>query len=167
MLWLGVLLALLIVFGFLWHRGKTPYIHRAVHQQELRKFLEVLLYRGYDRGFICVQVPKDVRFLQFSKYIMNGQRVGLQLDFPLAPWSKDYYELLRTLLREKRILCEVEKTGQDGVTEFLVVDVKQDLSLAFDLTQLILQNLYGLDEDVRVELYFSGVSPRDERIGFS
>jgi hypothetical protein len=166
MIWLVVLLVLVIVGSGAWYLGKKPYLHRNIRQQDLRRYLEVLLFRGYDRGFICIQIPHDKRFLQFSKYIGANSLAGLQFDFPLAQWSTQFYEPLRKLLEEKGIPYEIKKTGQEKVREFLVVDAKQDLDLARELALLVLQGVYGLAEHACVQLYFSGVSPRDERIGF-
>ena len=159
-------LILIIVGYFIWRKGSKPYKHKSIPQNDLKRFFEVLLYRGYDRGFLCIEVPQQDKFLQFSKYINGKKSVGIQFDFPLTEWSREYYELLRKVLIEKGIDFDIQKTEHEGVSEFLVVDLKQDLALALNLTKLILQSIYRLDENQSVDLYFENVSPKDERIGF-
>ena len=167
MIYLFAFLFILILVGcFIWRRGKKPYKHRDISQDHLKQFLEVLLFRGYEGGFLCIEIPDDHRFLQFSKYVAGKDSVGLQFDFPLAAWSRAYFEPLKRILNEERIKFEIQKTVRKAVPEFLLVDVEQDLELALRLAKLTLQSVYGLDESQHVDLYFENVNPRDEKIGF-
>ena len=162
----GVVSILLILF---WYFGKKPAIHKNISQANLKKYFEVLLYRGYNGGHMIVQVSRDKkfkRFLQFSKYIGDKKNVGLQFDYPLADWSKPNYEKFKNILNENRIEFDIEKTEQEKVPEFLVVDVKKDLDKADKISKLVLQQLYSLSPDDLIELYFVNVSEEDEKIGF-
>jgi hypothetical protein len=143
-----------------------PYKHRNLAQDELKEFLKVLLHRGYDRGFLCIKVPRRKEFLQFSKYIGGTKAVGLQFDFPLAEWSKGYYGALGGILDREGIQYERQATGEEGVPEFTLVDFERDLATALKLAKLVLQEVFKLDENDPVDAYFHNVSPWDERIGF-
>ena len=44
-----------------------PKIHK-VTQSQLKKFIEVLLYRGFDSSFMIIEGSKNSVFLQFKKY---------------------------------------------------------------------------------------------------
>jgi hypothetical protein len=165
MIYITVLLGLLVTGVFVWHRAKQPYVHRKIAQAEIAKHLEVLLRRGYDRGFLCVRLPRDSRFLQYSKYLGPGNVVGLQFDFPLAKWSQDYYGGVKRLLSDLGLSYETADVANGNIREFIVVDLKQDLSLASDLARRVLTDVYALPAERTVDLFFSGVSPRDEEIG--
>jgi hypothetical protein len=152
------------------HFGFRPKIHRNIPLKGLIEFLTILFHRGFNGGFMIVQVPYDSkkfkRFIQFSKYIGGKKKVGLQLDYPLAEWSKPYYEKLKSVLKRNDILFDIEKTDEEGVPEFLVIDFKKDLEKAENVASLIFQELYGFSPDYCVELYFVNVNPKDEKIGF-
>jgi len=156
----------LVAIMLLWKRAKKPFTHKNISQEALIKFLEILLFRGYDTGRLFITIPKDKRFLQFSKYIDEGSSVGLRFDFPLAEWSRNYYEPLRTALVKAGFEFNTERTGNDKMPEFTVIDLKQDLKSALALAQLVLQEIYELNRNDRVELYFENVSPKEEKIGF-
>jgi len=56
---------LIICLLLLRWRGRQPVKHRVnIAQGDFRKYLEVLLKRGYDRGFMMVEAPDRNRFIQ-------------------------------------------------------------------------------------------------------
>jgi hypothetical protein len=168
MIYFTILISIIIFIWAILHFGNKPKIHRKIPQNNLKKYLEVLLNRGYDRSFIIIQVPWDKkfkRFLQYTKYI-GDNNVGLEFDYPLAEWSKPYYDKLKSILQKSHIGFEIEKTDQKEVPEFLVIDIKKDLEMASKISILVLQDMYNLGPNDFVELYFYNISPREERIGF-
>jgi hypothetical protein len=168
---ISVVILLLTVY-LLWQYGKRPARHKVHAQGDFTKFLEALLYRGYDKGFLIIEAPTKERFLQFRKYIKSKGHVGLQFDFPLAPWSTKYYERLKKLLDERGYEYEIDPTdtldapGSNLVTEFLFLDLKQNLESANELTRLCLLEVFKLKPEETVTLYFVGGSPLEEKIGF-
>jgi hypothetical protein len=155
----------LIIFYF----GNKPKIHKKISQEDLKKFLEVLLYRGYENGFMVIQVPTDrkfKRFIQFSKYIVDNRNVGLEFNYPLSEWSQPYYKKLKDILIENRIKFEIENTGHEKIPEFLVIDVKQNLDMANKISKLVFNDLYEIGKEGMIELYYHNISPREEKIGF-
>jgi len=156
----------LVVIMLLWKRAKKPFMHKNISQQDLGTFLEVLLFRGYDRGRLFIRIPNDIRFLQFSKYIDKDSSVGLHFDFPLAEWSTNYYGPLKIALANAGFLFDIKPTGDGRIPEFIVVELKQNSKSALTLALLVLQDIYGLNENDPIELYFENVSPKDEKIGF-
>ena len=160
-----LVVVVLAVLAFFWW-GKKPHKHRNIAQDQLEEFLEALFYRGYDGGFICIEIPKSRSFIQFSKYMGTRGVVGLQFDFPLADWSKEYYAKLSSVLNDRAVKYEIQSTGEAGVSEFLVVDLKQDVKMASYLAKLVIQDVFDLGKDDCVDLYFENVSPRNEKIGF-
>lgn len=166
-----VFIAVLIFLNW-W--GKRPLKYRLnVAQGDYRKYLEVLLYRGYDLGFMIIEAQDRERFIQFSKYIGREKNVGLQCDFPRAPWSERYYDSLKDLLKQRNYECEIQSVEpvpslrvEDQVDEFLMIDLNQDLDASVALVRLVLLEIFKLDPSDTVTLWFDNVSVRDEKIGF-
>jgi hypothetical protein len=161
-----VVIALLVL---LWYLDRKPYIHKKISQNNLKRYFDALLYRGYDGGFITIQIPSDKKFkwfIQFAKYIECEKKVGLRFGYPLCEWSEPYYEKLKGILEREQIEFEILKTGENGVSEFIFVDVKKNLDMAARISTLTLQEVYNLNPNDFIELYFVNVSAKDEKIGF-
>ena len=166
-----VIVALMILFRW-W--GKKPVKYRInLGQGDFQNYLETLLHRGYDRGFMIIEAPDRKRFIQFSKYIKDRKCVGLQFDFPCGPWSAEYFEPLKSLLNRRNYEYEIQKVNpspklklSDQVSEFIVVDLKQDLDSASELSRLVLLEIFRIDATDTAIIWFMGISLWDERIGF-
>lgn len=174
MKYFAIILVTLVIIGYiLWQYGKRPAKHKITALSELTKYFKALLYRGYNRGFLVIERPTKDRFIQFSKYITDEGKVGLQFDFPRAHWSTDYCERLKDVLKQRGYQYEVQKIGETGVpgsldlvSEFIEVDLRQDLKAATELARLALLDVLGIKPDEPLILYFVNISPKDERIGF-
>ena len=168
---IAVLIALWLLLGW-W--GKQPAKHRLnVEQGDFRRYIEALLYRGYQRGFMIIEARDRKRFIQFTKYIKKKKQVGLQFDFPRAPWSAEYFESLTELLNQRKFEYELQQVNpspqhklEDQVSEFIVVDLKQDLDAAVELTRLVLLEIFKLSPVDTVTLWYRHISLYDEKIGF-
>lgn len=162
------IIIILIIFGF-WliiKFGMKPYVHKNVSQNDLKKYLKTLLYRGYDKGFMCIDLPgRKGIFLQLNKYIQEND-TGIQLCFPLANWSKTYYNDIKKVLIKQSIPFSIEKKETDNVPVFLIVDFDKDLEMAYRVVKMILQEIFKIGENTLVNLYFENISPREEKVGF-
>ena len=146
---LTILIALVVLLRW-W--GKQPAKHRLnVAQGNFSRYLEALLYRGYDGGYAIIEASDRRRFIQFSKYIKNENGVGLQFDFPRAPWSEEYFGPLKALLEQRTINYEIqpvdpapEQNFKNQVVEFLVIDLAQDLNKASELSKLVFLEVFRL-----------------------
>jgi hypothetical protein len=161
---LGVLAVILVLFVARKILARAPRYRRTV-QDDLTKFFKTLFERGYDRGFLVIEAPRD-RFIQFSKYIRKKGDLGLQFDFPLAPWSEKYYETLKRTLYERGIDYEIQSTGEDTIAAFISIDCKKDFTKAMDVAKLVLVEVFLLQPTDKLKLYFYNINPRDERVGF-
>ena len=159
-------IALLLLGAILYHYGKRPYRHKRVVADDLSNLFKVLLYRGYDGGLMFIEAPDRKRFLQFRKYIKSKSNVGIELGFPLAPWSGEYYEIVKESLERKGIDYSIAGTSGRVTTEFLLIDLKQDVGKGVEVARLILGEVFGLIPDETISLYYVNVSPKEERIGF-
>jgi hypothetical protein len=152
--------------------GKQPAKHRInVGDGDFRKYLKVLLKRGCDRGFMIIEAPDPQRFIQFSKYFKDGGRFGLQFDFPNAPWSTEYFEGLKSLLQQRDYDYDIQQIDprlhtkpQKQVSEFIVVDLNQDLDRASDLCKSVLDDIFKLNATDTMTIWFMNVSIFDETV---
>lgn len=161
---LGFVVAILLLFAARKLLARAPRYRRTV-QDDLTKFFKTLFERGYDRGFLVIEAPRG-RFIQFSKYIKKNGKLGLRLDFPLAPWSEKYYETLKKTLYDRGIDYEIKSTGEDKVAAFITIDFKKDFTKALDVAKLVLVEVFLLQPTDKLKLYFHNINPRDERVGF-
>lgn len=151
----------------LWWRMGKPHIHRNLAPADVQRLLEALLRRGYDRGSLIIEVDDSQRprkFVQFTKYIAAGGRIGLQFDFPLARWSQPYYEAIQQKLEESGLQYRVEKTGRQDTEEFINVDLATDLNRAYQAAALSLTVLSSNRPEVRLRGSFQGISAADVEI---
>jgi hypothetical protein len=161
-----IAIILVILYILLGYFGHYPYRHRKISQNDLGRFINALLKRGDNGSFMKIQVQKDKkpkRIVQISLYGDKVKDQGMQLDFPLAEWSKPYYEKLKEVMTTNNIPFEIEKTDEVGVPEFLVIDIKKGLKRAEKITKLILQDVYELSPDDTVEIYLVNVREINER----
>jgi hypothetical protein len=166
----GVVLFICMLILSWW--GKQPAKHRInVGEGNFRKYLEVLLKRGYDRGFMIMEAPDRQRFIQFSKYFKDGEHFGLQFDFPNAPWSTEYFEALKSLLQQRDYDYDIQQIDlrphtrpQKQVSEFIVVDLNQDLDRASDLCKSVLDDIFKLNATDTMTIWFMNVSIFDETV---
>ncbi len=160
-------LILVTVFGvaaiiagvFLYRRPKAVEHLEEVGLPDLQRCLEILLLRGYDLGFVVFEVPGDQRFVEFSKYVRDQNALGIQLDFPLAPWSEPYYEQVKSLLEGKGITYQVEDTPDGPVREFIQVDFARDLAGAAATGQEIFERVFQMAPTTRLTADFQHVAP--------
>lgn len=139
-----------------------PDVHRKIPQLDLEIYLDILLRSGFEGGFIVIRVPKDPRFIQFARRYEGHP--GLELGFPNAPWSREYFRVLQHVLQRHGIPYFTKRMAEEGeepVTEFLYVNTGEDVYAAGDLSRTIFQEVFGLDEEARVQLYFRDVSAKE------
>jgi hypothetical protein len=155
-----VVIALAVLFYF----GEKPWKIKNVSLDELEKYLEALLKRGFNGGFLIMEVPQTSLFVQFSKYIKKKGPTGLQFDFPLAPWSEKYYNRLKSQLSKEKINYSTEEVSGGKVEEFLTVDLEQNIAKAAEVARLTLRSVFELGSGQAVTVYFQHINPKDEEV---
>ncbi len=158
------IIGIIVVFYVLKYYLSLPKVHKVTHSN-LRKFFEVLLYRGYDGGFIIIEGHKKKPFLQFKKYISNDE-VYLEMSFPKVKWSKDYFDSLKEQLNKKDINFRIRETIDPDI-DFIDIYCSKNIDLCVSLTQDIFVNIFNHTKDsLNYKIKFYDVSPMDEKIGF-
>ena len=150
----------------LWFVGKSPVKHKAFAGQDLTTYIETLLKRGHNGGHMTIETRRKGEFLQISKYIEKPRIFGLQMDFPQADWSTQYYKNVQSLLHSYNVPFNLQKTElEEGqVREFISADLKRDMKVTNEVIGEILTDIFKLPIHHPVIITFSGVSPRDEMI---
>ena len=88
MIWTGVALAIALIAVWL-----VPASRGAPRRSDqLEAALDQLLNCELQQAFLSIR-PKFAtnKFLQFDRYPMSDDRMGIELAFPNAPWSDDYF----------------------------------------------------------------------------
>ncbi len=161
---LAVIVILIVVGAVLYVLARRPYCHKNVMLSDIRVYLEALLKRGYEGGFIVISEVGSKRFIQFEKYIRGKGNIGLQLSFPRAHWSDSYFQALKSVLAGQNIRFEIQRVDADSVAEFLEVDCHSDLGLAVRLVDIIARQVFQMKDAALFEIRFTNVSARDELI---
>jgi hypothetical protein len=150
----------LLAWVLLYRRPRPSEHLEEIGLGDFRRLIAMLLERGYDLGFLVFELPGEERFVEFSKYIREGARQGIQLDFPLAPWSEPYYDQVKSLLESRKVSYTVEDTPDGPVREFIQVDFAQDLDRAAAPAREIFERVFRVDPATRLTADMEFVAPR-------
>ena len=131
---------------------------------DVRNWIEILLKRGRDGGFIIITDIPSGKFVQIKKYVRRTGDYGLRMDFPKAPWSLAHYDAVSDVLQKDAVSFSALPTDDDPVTEVIVVDFHRDTGLALAVVERILFDVFGLPRDRRFRLRGEDISYKDEVI---
>ena len=85
-----------------------------------------LLRRGYDGGFLTINISFSPRFVQLRKYIRAPGDYGIELAFPNARWAEPYFEQVVDVCRRRSLAYSIEKEDAEGALQFLYVNFERD-----------------------------------------
>ncbi len=162
-------LILALIFGvaallaalFVYRRPRSSEHVEEIGLADLERLITNLLQRGYDLGFLVLELPGEERFVEFSKYIKEGARQGIQLDFPLSPWSEPYYDQVKSLLESRRVEYTVQDTPNGPVREFIQVDFGQDVPAAAVMAKEIFERVFRVAPTIRLTADLEYVAPKN------
>lgn len=159
LLLVGFLLVLIVLSAWKWLSG--AYVHRNVTTDKLGPFFETLLVRGLDGGLLVLRPPgkEDERFLQFAKYVRNGER-GLQFAFPDSPWSRHLYCDMKRLLDSLGVPVFERSTDTSATPSFLLVDLNEDVETAERIAKAAIAEIFELPEGVGMRATLQDISPK-------
>ena len=136
---LGVAALLLLVGWRAWLASKG--VPKSL--EELKGALEQLLEWGRSNGFLVITPIGSNAFIQFNKYMLSATEAGLELSFPRAAWSRDYFSAVEQLCDGEAIEYRIEHRP-DNHMEFLTIDCRDDIPLAHKLTAQILTRVFDI-----------------------
>lgn len=163
----GFLFALVAPFIMHWYFWRIPESGKTYHQSvvensrqsfdDIRGRLNQLLRQGFDQGFVIFKFNNGECFIQFRKYIHAKGDYGLELAFPKADWSRDFFPLVAECCKKNDIPYTVgpHKTGDK--MEFLHADVGQDTEAAFRLVGGIVDDAFRMSRETEYTLEWDAI----------
>jgi hypothetical protein len=141
--------------------------HYHLTEAKLQWLLDALLYRGHDGAVLLVEDRHRRVFVQVRKVIRSGEEPFLQLGFPDAGWSSEFYSKVgKVLIEQGAPIAEVE-AEEDGVVAYLLADLGTDTGLAARVVKRLTEEVLQIDLAENGIATLRGISPSaSARIGF-
>ena len=153
-MWIAILLLLAIASFWLFFWPVKPIRHNGKTVSEMPSFLASLMVSHTDGALLFIEHEGSDEFLQFVKYIRGG-RETLNFGFPNSPWSRFYFDQLKTLLQESHIDYQIEPTGRSDTQAFLNVHDISSIEQAQTIIELALKAM-DLGPHERFSVLISG-----------
>jgi hypothetical protein len=160
MLWI-VGLVVLACLGILVLRGMKGPAHSL---ESLERPIKDLLKRGYDGGFLVIDISRSKYFIQLRKYINTPGDYGIELCFPNAKWSSQFFDKLIAFCIKEGIEYSIAKESANGSLEFLYIDFDKDSNRAHNYVKKILQEIFELDVNTKLFIRLENATLEDELI---
>jgi len=160
MTWTIVVVFLLSLGLFLRRASKGP----ARTPETLEWPIRGLLRQGYNGGYLLIKVARSNKFLQLDKYIRAPGEYGIELAFPKAEWSLQYFERLLDFCRNHGIEFRISSSSPGDPMEFLCIDFGNDYVRANDIVRKILVSVLDTPKDHRVYFKLENASTEDRLI---
>jgi hypothetical protein len=147
MIWIIIgLIAVIVICLILWRGPKGP-----THTLEsIESPIGDLLRRGFNGGFLIIDLCCPKYFLQLRKYIRSPGNYGIELCFPNAKWSERLFVKLSDFCNSAGIVYTISKENSDNSIEFLHVDFGRDIIKAHNIIKNIILKVFELDEGVKI-----------------
>ena len=128
------ILVIAFIFILLWIGSKGP----ARSFNQLKSYLIDLDERGYNYSTLVINRIFSKKFIQFRKLIINKDEINIQLAFPNANWSKNYYPQIIELAINDNLDYKIVEENHYGEMEFIYINCNRDIDLAHSLIEKIL-----------------------------
>lgn len=161
MLWtiIGLLIAAFLLYT-LWKATKgVPYTLETIPDA-----INGILRRGYNGGFLVINIPHSKYFLQLRKYIGYPGDYGILLAFPRAPWSEGLFPSLIEFCKGHQLAYSIETEQALKPLEFLHIDFGKDAAEAHKVIKGIILEVFDLDESTKLLVTLQNASVKDELI---
>jgi hypothetical protein len=148
MVWIiGIALAIIGVVLLILRGVKGP----AKTLETIERPISDLLKRGYDGGFLLIDIARTKNFLQLRKYINKPDEYGIELCFPNASWSSGYFQQLKELCDNEKLKYSItEKKDSSESMEFLCIDFGKDAHTSYKFVKRILIEIFKVDVNVKL-----------------
>lgn len=145
MIWLVVALAIALIAIWL-----VPASRGAPRRSDqLALALTQLMACELEQAFLSIR-PKfsASKFLQFARYEMSTGHLGLELAFPSAPWSTDYFPKVVTAASKLGLSYEIEEM-EGNVNRFVFVRFGDSVDQAAAFAKSVLTEIFGFEQDYK------------------
>jgi hypothetical protein len=161
-----ITLFILLTLGFLYWNYFTLFTLSKVKKSDLSKYIKAFYYRGSDNSFMIIKRHSHKQFLQFSKYVESKGIVHLILGFPLANWSKQYYEKIKSILNDIGVSYTIQPIRNENSLEFLDANFGKNIDIITNFINIVFETVFEIKDETLYKFKFSSISPHDEKIGF-
>jgi hypothetical protein len=138
----------IIIFLFILRAGKGP----ARSLEELHKPIDELLKRGFDGGFLLINISYSKKFIQLRKYINSDDSFGIELVFPKAKWSSRFFDKIKNFCKDNDIHYLIRREKAKHTLNFLYVDFGNDSKRAYEIVKKILLDVFEIKENTKLFL---------------
>ncbi|WP_446011135.1 hypothetical protein [Candidatus Electrothrix sp.] len=119
--------------------------------ETVKRPIQDLLVRGYNGGFLIIDVSGTNYFIQLRKYIISSNNYGIELSFPKAKWSEQFFRSLTEYCDLSQVKYSISKsTEPHNELDFLNIDFGKDTHKAHNFVKTIITEIFGLKEDVEL-----------------
>lgn len=145
MIWIGAAVAIALIAIWMVPASRGAPLGSDQLEAPLRKLLTCEI----EHAFLSVR-PKfsQEKFLQFARYEAGKDQRGLELAFPNAPWSEDYFPKVVTAASTQGLGYEIEKAEGD-VIRFVFVKFGDSVDLAAAFAKSILIEIFDYAPDYK------------------
>jgi len=124
----------------------------------------MLLERGQNGSALFIEARRGRGFVQLTKYVGDSNHWGIQCDFPLAPWSEQFYARVPQCVAKLGLRAREMNTGRSDTKRFLTIDFGRDVKQATALIGCIVEQVFGLDLERDCEAYLVGISVKRHEV---
>lgn len=136
--------------------GSTPCMHQDIDRSELNAFMEVLLKRGYENGYLVIQPSRTNKSFRISKYYKLERR-GLFIEFIDDGWIAPCFDALISELRKGFIDFDLKK----GAVDCLTMDFGTDVEKAAGVIDMLFVNVLKMDTGATFDAHFKNVGYKE------
>jgi hypothetical protein len=143
MVWIGAALAIILFAIWLVPASRGA----SVGSNQLVSPLRHLLTCNLEVALLTVR-PKfsQAKFVQFARYQADDGAYGLELAFPNAPWSEDFFPKVVTAASRQGLPYEIEEAEGD-VARFVFVKFGGSVESAAEFAKTILNEIFNYAPD--------------------
>lgn len=158
---LALLLLTLLYFGRMYLIFRRFPYYRGVPLGDVITLYRRLLEKGKNGYYVVVKLErKEDLALQFFKYTEMEQS-GLLLDYPLAAWSRPYYQSVLLHMGQMNLhyvkrQLEDHDSGPEA-DHIINVDFGVDIERTYEFTRRIFLEVYKARSDEKYTVYFGHV----------
>ena len=154
-----------------WIAVRAIHLHRDIQRRwsnrdesGIEEALTILLNRGRTSAFVIFTDADTDLFVQFRKYGDKRGEAGIEMHFPRAPWSEEYYDRVQRVLRVHQVPFKRVPLEGDSVVEVILADLRNSVKIATRVTSSIMQDVFGRPAvNVRVKMHDIAPVPQHHR----
>jgi len=151
---------IILVIAVLFLLFKRASLGRAYSIEQIGRGIEDLVNRGFEDGFLVIELKGRKEFLQFQKQIETNGTWALECVLPCASWSQPYYGLVVNLADERGLQAhEIKNNDSNEVAKFLFIDFSKNVKSAQDFATSVFKDIYKVDEGQKYFIKLENSAP--------